>query len=329
MGNLVSHLVHARPGVRIIVLDISVDAALLRKFVGDSNGQLQFVEGDVRSLALLKSISRKERITHVVHGATVTHDRELERTDPGRFIDVNLGGTLTILEWMRTLGDLERCIHVSTGGVYGNPTALSPVEFQPETGPFDPPELYAVSKYAAELVARRYGTLFGLPVCRVRLPDVFGPMERPTGARTKASMSLPYRMMRSTIERKPLRISKSTLRAGGDFLSAQDVAMALEILLFRKALPHDVFNIASGKRRNIPEVFDAFRAAAPEFRHQVVSSDQSEIHMNPDDRLARYNAYSIPRISALGWSPRPLETQFRNYRDWVVQEPDVRCPRLD
>jgi nucleoside-diphosphate-sugar epimerase len=329
LGNLVKHLLQARPDTRVVVLDISVDADLARSNFGGADGQLRLVEGDVCDQALLGSLSRDERVTHVVHGATVTHDGETERGDPTRYIRVNLDGTLAILEWLRTLPDLERYIHVSTGGVYGDPSALSPRDMQPETGPFDPPELYAVSKYAAELVVRRYGTLFGLPVCRIRLSDVFGPMERPTGARAKSSMSLPYRMMRATIERRPLRVSEATLRAGGDFLSAEDIAAAVEKLLFCQALPYDVFNIAAGQRYPVPELFEIFGAIAPEFRYQVVSPDLAEIHFDPNDRLARFNAYAISRISELDWRPRPLEVQFRSYREWVARDPETRCPSLD
>lgn len=329
LGNVVKHLLHARPDARVVVLDISVDAELARSHFGAADGRLRLVEGDVRDAALLETLSRDETITHVVHGATVTHDDETERRDPTRYIKVNLDGTLAILEWLRTLTGLERYLHVSTGGVYGDPTPLSPREIQPETGPFDPPEFYAVSKYAAELVVRRYGALFGLPVCRIRLSDVFGPMERPTGARAKSSMSLPYRMLRAAIERRPLRVSQDTVRAGGDFLSAEDVAAAVDKLLFCQALPYDVFNIAAGVRTPLSELFEIFGRVAPEFRHQVVSPDLAEIIFDPNDRLARFNAYSISRISELDWRPRPLEAQFRSYWEWVAQDPETRCRSLD
>ena len=329
LGNLVRHLLRTRPDLRVVVLDISFDAVLARFLRETASGRLRLVEGDVRDGSLLRSLSRDERITHVVHGAAVTHDDESERRDPTRYIEINFNGTLAILEWLRTLPGLTRYIHVSTGGVYGAPTLHSPHEIQPESGPFDPPELYAVSKYAAELVARRYGALFGLPVCRIRLSDVFGPMERPTGARSTSCMSLPYRMVRSTIEGRPIRVSDATLQAAGDFLSAEDIAVAVDKLLFCQALPYDLFNIAAGVRYSVPELFGTFRLVAPEFRHEVVSSEDAEIDMNPLNCRARFNAYSISRISELAWRARPLESQLRSYREWVAQDPEQRCPRLE
>jgi nucleoside-diphosphate-sugar epimerase len=53
-----------------------------------------------------------------------------------------------VLEWARTLLGLRRLIYLGTGGVYGEPSAASPAGPQPEEGPLDPPELYAVSKLA-------------------------------------------------------------------------------------------------------------------------------------------------------------------------------------
>jgi nucleoside-diphosphate-sugar epimerase len=324
LSNLVSSLLSACPDAEIAVLDLAVKDRLAREFFGAAGSRLQLFEGDVRDPEILRSISKGISVSHVVHGATVTHDAETERTDPTRYINVNLGGTVALLEWLRTLTGLRRFVYVSTGGVYGGPQPGSPMDIQSEIGPFDPPELYAVSKYAAELVVRRYANLFDLPACRVRLSDIFGPMERPTKARRL--MSLPYRMMRALIERRPLRITGPTLEAGGDYLSAEDVASAILAILKCESLPYDLFNIAAGVWRTVPEIFTAFAAVAPSFQHETAAPDEAEVDLNPANRLARYNAYAISRIRELGWRPRRLEEQFGTYLEWVMQEPEARCP---
>jgi dTDP-glucose 4,6-dehydratase len=324
LSNLVRSLLTAWPDAEIAVLDVTTKDALAREFFGAAGDRLRLFEGDIRDAKVLRSISQDISVTYVVHGATVTHDAETERTDPTRYVDVNLGGTVALLEWLRTLTSLRRFVYVSTGGVYGNPQPASPLDIQSEIGPFDPPELYAVSKYAAELVVRRYASLFNLPACRVRLSDVFGPMERPTG--TRRLMSLPFRMMRALIERRPLRITRPTLSAGGDYLSAQDVAAAILAILKRESLPYDLFNIAAGVWRTVPEIFTAFATVAPGFQHEIVAPGEAEVDLNPANRLARYNAYAIARIKELGWHPRRLEDQFGAYLKWIMQEPEARCP---
>jgi nucleoside-diphosphate-sugar epimerase len=324
LSNMVAALLATWPDTQIAVLDLAVGDLLAREFFGAAGERVRTYEGDVRDPETLRSIGRDLALSHVVHGAAVTHDVERERTDPTCYIDVNLGGTVKLLEWLRTLRGLRRFVYIGTGGVYGSPQPGSPTALQPEAGPFDPPELYAVSKYAAELVVRRYATLFDLPACRVRLSDVFGPMERPTGARRR--MSLPYRMMRALIEGRPLRITARTLDAGGDYLSAEDAAGALRAILDSGSLPYDLFNVAAGEWRSVSEIFAAFAAVAPGFRQQIVAPDAAEVDMDPANRLARYNAYAVSRIGELGWRPRRLEEQFRTYLDWVMEEPDARCP---
>jgi nucleoside-diphosphate-sugar epimerase len=142
-------------------------------------------------------------------------------------------------------------------------------------------------------------------------------------------MSLPYRMMRAAIERRPLFVSKETLNGGGDFISAEDVADAVARLLFASDLSYDVFNIAAGQRYPVLQLFESFRNVVPTFQWKTVPSDQAEVRLDPEERLARYNAYSISRIKELGWEPSPLEDQLRSYANWVIVDPHIRCPKLD
>jgi nucleoside-diphosphate-sugar epimerase len=142
-------------------------------------------------------------------------------------------------------------------------------------------------------------------------------------------MSLPYRMMRAAIEQRPLRISRMTLEAGGDYLSAEDIAEAVLILLDAPDLPHELFNIAAGRRYSVPELFESFRSAVPGFTWEIAGADRAEVDLDPAHRLARYNAYAISRIQALGWQARPLDAQLKSYADWVGVDPQRRCPKLD
>ena len=66
-------------------------------------------------------------ITHVVHGATITpisrgsaaqERREPEAEQPARIIDVNVMGTVALLEWARTQSKIQRFLYVSSGAVY-------------------------------------------------------------------------------------------------------------------------------------------------------------------------------------------------------------------
>src|SRR2546422_4931856 len=113
--------------------------------------------------------------SHIVHGATITPlsrgtvaevKREPEAENPARILDVNVMGTVAMLEWARTLPNLERFIYVSSGAVYKHHGPDRPGEPLPEDGYVMPRRLYGISKLASELITERYGELFGLPTDR-------------------------------------------------------------------------------------------------------------------------------------------------------------------
>jgi dTDP-glucose 4,6-dehydratase len=327
LSNFVKHLLDTELEATIVVLDIAPFKGVVAQFLDVQGDRLIAVQGDVRDRAVLDRISSEHRITHVVHAAALTHLPEWECARPTRYVDVNVIGTVNMLEWARTVDSLKRFMYVSSGGVYGSPTKWSPEDVQPETGPFDPPELYAVTKYTAELIVRRYGQIFELDTGRVRFADVFGPMERPTPGRAK--MSAPFHMVRSVIEDRPLRVSPGTLEAGGDFLSAEDIAPALKQVLFADSLRHGAYNIAFGSYTMALELFNAFETVAPDFEYEESKAGLADVAMDPTKRLARWNAYSIERMtSEFEWRPRPLSEQLASYYEWVMEDPQVRCPEL-
>ena len=328
MSNVVRALLAGDADARVVVVDLGPRDETAAEFFSPFERRVDWVSGDIRDAAVLEQVFSFGEVTHIVHGATLTHYEDWEREDPGRFIDVNVMGTVRLLDRARRCAGLQRFVYVSSGAVYGEPLPESPAEPQPETGPFNPPEIYGISKLAAELVARRYRELFGMDVVRVRFSGVFGPMERRTGSR--ALMSAPYRMVRAHLEHRPIRITRGTLEAGGDFLSAEEIGDALFALLRAPRCPHDVYNVAAGEFQPMTEVFDAFRSVAPEFELEMADEDRAEIAMNPDDRLARWNAYAIDRMCGdVGWRPRPLAEQMARYLRWVEADPERRCPRLD
>jgi len=60
--------------------------------------------------------------------------REPEAENPGRIIDVNVMGTVAVLDWARTLPELQRFIYVSSGAVYKHHGPDRPGEPLPEDG---------------------------------------------------------------------------------------------------------------------------------------------------------------------------------------------------
>ncbi len=143
-------------------------------------GQFEFVEGDIRDRPLLERLFEKHEFSAVVHLAAMAGVR-VSVEDPWRYYDVNLNGTLSLLDAARaravTSGSKPaNFVLASTSSVYGR-TEVSPfVETDNADRPLAP---YAASKRAAELLGYTYHHLHGLDFTALRFFTVYGPRGRP------------------------------------------------------------------------------------------------------------------------------------------------------
>lgn len=95
--------------------------------------------------------------------------------DPQFDASVNILGTLSVLEACASAG-VRKIVFASTGGgVYGDPERV-PIH---ETFPCRPLSPYGASKLAAESYIRLYGYVHDLDYTILRLPNVYGPRQRP------------------------------------------------------------------------------------------------------------------------------------------------------
>src|SRR4051812_5976389 len=92
--------------------------------------------------------------------------------DPVASNDVNVNGTLTVLEAARKTGDIAVTV-ASSSSVYGANPTLPKTETLP-TAPLSP---YAVTKLATEGYALAYQHSFGTPALAFRFFNVFGPLQ--------------------------------------------------------------------------------------------------------------------------------------------------------
>jgi UDP-glucose 4-epimerase len=89
---------------------------------------------------------------------------------PREYNEVNVGGTVSVMEAMRDAG-VQRVVFASSGAVYGE-QANQPVSEDQTPNPQSP---YAVSKLAAEYYVRTIGTLWGLETVILRIFNAYGP----------------------------------------------------------------------------------------------------------------------------------------------------------
>jgi nucleoside-diphosphate-sugar epimerase len=296
-------------------VDLSPPDALWWRHLDGVRDRVRTHVVDVRDAAAVRALTSSSAPDVVVHGATVTHAPDRELADPARFVEVNVMGTTHVLDAARQVDSVGRCILISSGAVYGAGTPEGP-DPQPENAPARPDETYGITKLTGELIAARFSELYGLPVPVLRFSKVFGPMERPTGART--AMSVPFHLARATVAGRAVRITTRSRGAVGDWISASDVATGLVTLCRTAAPPPGPINLAAGRRIPVTELLRAFGTEA------VWADGGAELDLDPVLRNGKDGSYAVHRArTELDWAPRPLEEQVAEYLTWARRSPEV------
>ncbi len=171
-GFIGSHVVDAfvAGGHEVVVVD---DLSTGRE--SNLNPRARFYKMDIRDPALAEVFER-ERPEIVDHHAAQMDVRK-SVADPLFDADINVRGTLNLLECARHSG-VRKAVYISTGGaVYGEPEYL-PCD---EDHPINPLCQYGVSKHTVEHYLFVYRELYGLDYIVLRYPNVYGPRQNPRG----------------------------------------------------------------------------------------------------------------------------------------------------
>jgi UDP-glucose 4-epimerase len=237
-SNLVSALV-AR-GDEVVALD-NFSTGREENLAGLKPGSFRLVRGDLRDATLLADAIKG--VDYVLHqGALPSVPRSVE--EPVECHDVNVTGTITVLEAARKAG-VKRVVFAASSSAYGETPTLPKVE---DMTP-DPLSPYAASKLAAEHYLRVYFLCYGLQTVALRYFNVFGPHQDP---KSHYAAVIP-------------RFCTAALTGGrptiyGDGLQSRDfchIENAIEANLqacTAPGAPGEVFNVACGVRTTLLDV---------------------------------------------------------------------------
>lgn len=146
-----------------------------------AHGNFRLVEGDIRDASLVRQVCESAKPDVIIHLAAKAGVRpSLE--NPALYTEVNVSGTVNMLEAARRLEPKPRFVYASSSSVYGDRDQAPFRESDPVDHPVSP---YAATKKACELIAFTYHHLFGLPVTGLRFFTAFGPRNRPDLAISK------------------------------------------------------------------------------------------------------------------------------------------------
>jgi len=135
--------------------------------------RFRLVEGDIRDDRALEHCftSPVDAVIHLAARAGVRPSL----LQPELYYDVNVMGTLRLLEMMRKQG-VKKLLFASSSSVYGNQKKVPFSEDDPVDNPISP---YAATKKAGELLCHTYYHLYQMDIACLRFFTVYGPRQRP------------------------------------------------------------------------------------------------------------------------------------------------------
>ncbi|EPG73680.1 NAD dependent epimerase/dehydratase family protein [Leptospira fainei serovar Hurstbridge str. BUT 6] len=215
--------------------------------------------------------------------------------DPYETLEINVGGTLNLLELLRRSNRKVRFLYVSSADVYGNLTSENlPVREETLPKPLNP---YSSSKVAAETYCLQYARYNqGLETIVSRPFNHIG-----VGQNSKFVVPNFCRQILEVANAEntkfPKEILVGDLNPTRDFLHVQDVIEAY-ILLAERGMTGEIYNICSGTETKISEVLNWM-------------IEFSKVSITPKIDPARIRAAEMLRsvgdnskLKSLGWKPK-------------------------
>jgi GDP-4-dehydro-6-deoxy-D-mannose reductase len=242
------------------LLEHNLEVVLLDRPEGNSRApallkdQVRTVSADLRDFETLRSTLDEVRPQRIYHLAAFSSVIESTR-DPRLPYQVNLDGTLNLLEAWRNLGFDSRLLLVSSSNVYGVASGTEP-PFR-EDSPLHPENPYAGSKVAAEFLAVQFGLSYGLPVIRVRPFQHTGPRQSPAYVCSGLARQV------AEIEQgmRPPVIEVGNPKIARDFSDVRDIVRGYTLLL-EQGRAGEVYQLCSGRAIAVGAIIDSLIAKA-------------------------------------------------------------------
>lgn len=275
-------------------------------------GRAVEILGDVRDGDAVARVFAEQRPSRLVHGAALTPGPATECPEAQRTVDVNLLGTVTVLNAAAAHG-IERVVHLGSVAVYGR-SGLQ-VEVIDEELRRRPEAIYAITKLAGEQLALRLADLHGLDLRVCRLGTVFGPWERATGVReTLSSVFLVTEMAqagRAAVLPRPCR---------RDWLYSRDAAAAVVAVLDHPDPPHRVVNVGPGWSWTLDAWCARLAGRFPGFSHRLAGpGETANVELWGDRDRAPLAVDRL--VTGFGHRPRfGLDEAFEDYTAWLADE---------
>ncbi len=225
--------------------------------------------------------------------------------NPGLTIDVNIKGSVNVMDAIRELFYKPRVLLIGSGEEYGH---IRPGETPiSEENALRPGNIYAATKACQNMIGNIYSRAYDMELMMVRAFNHIGPGQAPMFVVSDFCKQV------AEIEkglREPV-MKVGNLAAKRDFTDVRDVVKAY-VKLVAAGTPGETYNVGSGNAQAIQEILDL-----------IVSLSDTEIQVEIDPNKLR--PVDVPIIEAditklhqlTGWKPRiPLQQTIQETLDY-------------
>ena len=219
----------------------------------------EVIQMDVRDKEGIDSIFKNGDIDYVYHIAGIAPLPDCQ-SNPQEAVDVNVTGTVNILEHSRKYG-IQKLIFASTNAMYENET-----EFPTKEEHFKLPTLiYPNTKYVAERFCESYCRTYGMNITCLRFANVYGPH---VDCLRKQPPFVGYMIRELYYGRTPIFHSDGNQRR--DYIYVDDLIRLAVLVRERKGF--DCVNVSSGQNYSVNEMY----ALASELMSKQIPAEYAE-----------------------------------------------------
>ena len=250
--------------------------------------------GDIRDVAFLEKVFKKEKIDKVIHLAAMAGVRN-SLENPTLYADINILGTIRLLD-LAVKYNIKNFVYASSSSVYGNNKKLPFSESDSVDLPISP---YAATKKADELIAHCYSHIYKLPTTGLRFFTVYGPWGRP-------DMAL-FLFTDKTFTGGIIEVNNHG-KMSRNFTYIDDIVSGT-ITVLDVNIPYGVMNIGGDKENTLMEFIE-------EIEKNVGRPVKKKMMPLPAGDVVATVA-DIRRLRKLGWKPTTrIKVGIKNFVDW-------------
>ncbi len=242
-----------------------------------------FFQLDIRDRSsILKKINDVQP-DWVIHLAAI-HFIPFCNENPYMSSDINISGTINVLDATQACGSVKRLFFASTAAVY--PIYDEAVTEEHPVGPLD---IYGLSKLTGEHLCKMFHLESGIDTVICRFFNAFGPNE------TNPHL-IPE--IQAQINNGKRSIQLGNLEPKRDFIHTYDMARAVRLLMMSDMKGLDTFNLGRGIEYSVREIVQAFERQLGE---------KVEIEIDPKRVRKTDRMHLLADVSKLksitGWEP--------------------------